>query len=378
MKNKESYYAIIPANVRYCEELTTNAKLLYGEITALCNKEGYCWATNSHFAKLFNVNKTTISIWISSLQENGFIKCRIKSNNMRRIYLKHPSGKSKGGLWKNPKGVSGKSKGSYNNTTNTKRKNIDSLRSSTTLKKGLSKNKLVKHTPKDISYDLRCTTMLEKRIFLPPKKIGTPEGCKQFRLLHTTHGFTKKRIIKVLKWFIAHIKDKYTPSVFKAQDFREKFLRIENIMNRSQSETPEEIKISSAAKEIAKRLSHLSWEGSDDQLLGTIQISLNNYNEFYKWFLEISKTGDRHHIRLCEHLHGCYFLAHPKTFVKDWMEKINKRIIDWDEWSGNLIKMAFNRKSKLFQRLGRKEVEGYSGYSSGWDRLMVLIEKEKG
>ena len=47
-----SYYAIIPANVRYDNELTEKAKLLYGEITCLSNKEGYCFALNNYFAIL--------------------------------------------------------------------------------------------------------------------------------------------------------------------------------------------------------------------------------------------------------------------------------------------------------------------------------------
>ena len=70
---KKSYYAIIPATVRYDKRLTPNAKLLYGEITALCEKEGYCWAKNSYFAELYNVNKSSISKWVSQLIEYKYI-----------------------------------------------------------------------------------------------------------------------------------------------------------------------------------------------------------------------------------------------------------------------------------------------------------------
>ena len=51
-ENKSNYYAIIPAVVRYDNKLTDKAKLLYGEITCLSNKEGYCFATNNYFANL--------------------------------------------------------------------------------------------------------------------------------------------------------------------------------------------------------------------------------------------------------------------------------------------------------------------------------------
>ncbi len=73
MDEKKSYYAIIPANVRYDADLTPNAKLLYGEITALCNEKGYCWASNDYFSKLYGVSKSSITRWVSALVNKGYI-----------------------------------------------------------------------------------------------------------------------------------------------------------------------------------------------------------------------------------------------------------------------------------------------------------------
>ena len=73
-EDKKSDFAIIPADVRYDENLTPNAKLLYGEITALCNEKGYCWASNAYFAKLYKVSNTSVSLWIKQLKDNGYIE----------------------------------------------------------------------------------------------------------------------------------------------------------------------------------------------------------------------------------------------------------------------------------------------------------------
>ena len=93
---QKSYYAIIPANVRYDNDLTPNAKLLYGEITALCNEKGYCWASNNYFAELYKVSKKSISKWINQLIQKGYIKSQImykegsKSIEERRLYISNP------------------------------------------------------------------------------------------------------------------------------------------------------------------------------------------------------------------------------------------------------------------------------------------------
>lgn len=77
IEERPSYYSIIPATVRYDEDLKANEKLLFGEISSLCNKNGYCYATNDYFSKLYKVHKNTISIWINNLQKKGYITSQI-------------------------------------------------------------------------------------------------------------------------------------------------------------------------------------------------------------------------------------------------------------------------------------------------------------
>ena len=96
-----SYYAVIPATVRYDKDLMSGAKLLYGEITALCNDKGFCWANNSYFAELYGVSKQTVINWLNSLIDCGYIKTKIaykpgtKTVKSRMIFILDAQLKSK-------------------------------------------------------------------------------------------------------------------------------------------------------------------------------------------------------------------------------------------------------------------------------------------
>lgn len=86
-----SYYSVIPANVRYDSDLSPYAILLYGEITALTHKSGYCYASNTYFAKRYERTPQAVSKWINQLAEKGYINivyCRCKNIIVeRRIYI---------------------------------------------------------------------------------------------------------------------------------------------------------------------------------------------------------------------------------------------------------------------------------------------------
>lgn len=86
MSIHRNYFAIIPASVRYDDRLIPSAKLLYGEITALSNEKGYCWASNDYFAGLYGVSKTTVKNWLKSLEDNDHIVRKVKyKNNSKEI-----------------------------------------------------------------------------------------------------------------------------------------------------------------------------------------------------------------------------------------------------------------------------------------------------
>lgn len=93
MIDQPNFFAIIPASVRYDARLKPNAKLLYGEITALCNREGFCWADNKYFSELYHVDHKTISRWISQLEELNYLLIEHfpLEGNKRKIFIENSS-----------------------------------------------------------------------------------------------------------------------------------------------------------------------------------------------------------------------------------------------------------------------------------------------
>ena len=89
---RPGYYAVIPADVRYDDKIPANAKLLYGEISALIGSEGFCFATNQYFAKIYGFSAETVARLISKLEKEGYIKRELERDKSgqvvrRKLYL---------------------------------------------------------------------------------------------------------------------------------------------------------------------------------------------------------------------------------------------------------------------------------------------------
>ena len=93
LAEKAGFYAVIPGAVRYDPDLSYFARILYGEISALANKEGYCYATNSYFERLYSVSESSVSQTISKLVKKEYLILKLiykegtKEIIERRLYL---------------------------------------------------------------------------------------------------------------------------------------------------------------------------------------------------------------------------------------------------------------------------------------------------
>ena len=95
-----SLYSVIPARVRDDHTLRPNAKLLYGELSALAQAEGYCWAWNARLAETLGISKRTVEDLLQQLRDRGHIQMEVERDPdsqevlRRKIWICGPPGAS--------------------------------------------------------------------------------------------------------------------------------------------------------------------------------------------------------------------------------------------------------------------------------------------
>lgn len=79
-----NYYTILPASIRYNENVPDSDKVLMAEIILICSMYGHCLYDNNYFANLFGISERSIARRLSRLREHDFIEIKhiklIKNN----------------------------------------------------------------------------------------------------------------------------------------------------------------------------------------------------------------------------------------------------------------------------------------------------------
>jgi len=88
--NLESLWVVIPWSILTSRKLTATEKLLYGEISALQRRDGFCRASNEYLGLILDAHPNSISRLIKKLRKMEMIAIDFEDNKGkigRRIYL---------------------------------------------------------------------------------------------------------------------------------------------------------------------------------------------------------------------------------------------------------------------------------------------------
>lgn len=79
------YYIVVTNSVYSDKTLQDGAKLLYGLILSLSQKDGYCYAENSYLAETLNKETRTIQLYLSALKRKQYIYVKVLKSGLRMI-----------------------------------------------------------------------------------------------------------------------------------------------------------------------------------------------------------------------------------------------------------------------------------------------------
>jgi DNA-binding transcriptional ArsR family regulator len=89
-RRTEGFYCVIPIYILQNPNISAEAKILYGELSALVNKYGYCYATNEYLAKRLGKSASTIQYALRQLKKGKLIRIEVEKNKdgtRRKIWL---------------------------------------------------------------------------------------------------------------------------------------------------------------------------------------------------------------------------------------------------------------------------------------------------
>ena len=69
-----AFWAVIPSTVLDDMQLPANAKILYGVLSTLMRREGWCRPSNAQLAEAMHCSEDVVMRWIKALSDGGHIR----------------------------------------------------------------------------------------------------------------------------------------------------------------------------------------------------------------------------------------------------------------------------------------------------------------
>ena len=161
---------------------------------------------------------------------------------------------------------------------------------------------------------------------LPPKRRIKPSIALFRKISKLEEEYSKTEVTKVIRWFAAHCKDKYTPKVFGVHPFYDRFPEIQYAMQRWKQDNPT-FKVKRKFKVMALERFGVTpsvpsmleyWTPTFVKLFPyALQLTHDNFSQFSDWIWNHEEYKD---------LYGPY-VPHPGEFTFEWF----KRLENWFE-----------------------------------------------
>lgn len=81
-------FSVLPEAIMDDERLSEGEIILFARLMSLVKKEGYCWATNEYLSQKCRKSKKTISRYLTTLEECGYIRRDVVRNENRKVVVR--------------------------------------------------------------------------------------------------------------------------------------------------------------------------------------------------------------------------------------------------------------------------------------------------
>lgn len=216
---------------------------------------------------------------------------------------------------------------------------------------------------------------------------------------------SEAKVDAALSWYAKHAGDKGVPKIYSAETFRKCF---KQLCDKAVGSKDSQIELHDFVKKAHVWYKGGHWpKGSDQQLPAFLQTTWDNYTAYHAKLLKVKteldkildgwnnvkhpgykdavkeKHGEAEYKRRwglskCRNLLDYLLstsLKHPKVFLENWANVIQGTIVNWHDWEGNLMGLAFREDHPRFRKIMLGCAYDFCTDSTRWNDLEQAIEE---